>query len=42
MEGKGIIYYYTGDRKMGDFYNGKIKGKSVMLTRDGEVKIYNN
>ena len=41
MEGKGIIYYNNGDRKMGDYYNGMAKGKFVILSNNGEVKINN-
>ena len=40
-EGKGIYYYHKGDRQMGDFYNDNPIRKHVMLTRNGEVKIYN-
>ena len=40
-EGKGIYYHNNGDREMGDYYNGMPKGKFVMLTNNGEVKINN-
>ena len=40
-EGKGIYYYHNGDRSMGDYHYGEPIGKHVMLTKDGEVKIYN-
>ena len=40
-EGKGIYYYHNGDRSMGDYHDGEPIGKHVMLTKDGEVKIYN-
>ena len=38
MEGKGIIYYNNGDREMGDYWNDKLIGIQVMLTKNGEVK----
>ena len=41
IEGKGIYYYHNGDRSMGDYYNGKLIGKHVRLTKDGEIKIEN-
>ena len=35
------MYYNNGDREMGDFFNDIPKGKFVMLTNNGEVKINN-
>ena len=40
-EGKGIIYYNNGDRKIGDYHNYNPTGKHILLTKNGEIKIYN-
>ena len=40
-EGKGIAYFANGDRRMGDYLNGKEIGMHVRLTRNWEVKIEN-
>ena len=36
-EGKGILYYNNGNRKMGDYCNDKPIGKHVILHVQGEV-----
>ena len=41
MEGKGIMHYNNGDRKMGDYLNGNPKGKHVLLKKNGDVYVYN-
>ena len=41
FEGKGIKYFSNGDRRMGDYYNGKPIGKHAKLTKNGDVKIEN-
>ena len=41
MEGKGIYYYYNGDREIGDWKDGKKIGKHVIFTENGEVKTEN-
>ena len=40
-EGKGIYYFFNGDRIMGDYSNNKPIGKHVVLTENVEVKIKN-
>ncbi len=41
-EGKGIFYYNNDDRSMGDYYNDEPIRKHVLLTKNGEVEIYNH
>ena len=40
-EGKGISYFANGERRMGDYLNGKEIGMHVRLTSNWEVKIEN-
>ena len=40
-EGKGIIYYNSGDREIGDYLNGQKIGKHVFFSIQGEVSIKN-
>ena len=38
-EGKGIIYYNDGSRKMGDYINGNAIGKHVKMDENGEPAV---
>jgi len=40
-EGKGIYYFKSGTRKMGEWKDDKEIGKHVTLSNNGEVKINN-
>jgi len=37
QEGKGIYYYASGDRRMGDYHNGNPIGRHAILTKNGEI-----
>ena len=41
MEGKGIYYYNNGDRRMGDWKDGKEIGNHIILSKNGEVNTKN-
>ena len=40
-EGRGVLYYKNGDKKMGEYKNDKPIGNHVMISKNGKTKNIN-